>query len=397
MWKGNLYKVLAIGDTANVLSILKKNVKTSKIEQIQFRTKNFQETISYENQYFFKSDKIFEQVEEINQIKRNYDLFMVTGWTTARLAYLAGLKFIWIYTGDDIKHPFFLKDKIHDYNFLERIFYKKVFKSVARHVSLIEAVIPEDLKRFTDSDIILGGMVDISKFNPHVKPIELRKQKFTFLSPQRISPLKGTDVIWKAISLCKNNFEVLQPEWYDDYNTEIERKSKELLKIKPPNVKLIPLIKYGDIAKYYAYADCILGQLSAGWPGSVEREAAYCNRPVITYTNPKYKVNINGKMVSPPFLPTSKDDPYELSKIIDMMVSSKEFRERMQRKGHEFVKNTSNPEIIANRCEKIFQELDEYPPYLESKLTLFLRRLFFVISYYSNFKRIFQKLINRKR
>lgn len=64
--------------------------------------------------------------------------------------------------------------------------------------------------------------------------------------------------------------------------------------------------------------------MRAGFQGAIEREAAFCKRPVITYCDPKMRVLIDGKEITPPFLPHSRD-PKTLAQIIDMVVESKDF------------------------------------------------------------------------
>jgi len=56
-----LIKILAIGDTANVISTLKKIIKQSQIDQIQFKIQNNTETIEQNYFKFFTSEKITEQ------------------------------------------------------------------------------------------------------------------------------------------------------------------------------------------------------------------------------------------------------------------------------------------------------------------------------------------------
>ena len=70
-------------------------------------------------------------------------------------------------------------------------------------------------------------MIPVNKeiFKPELKPLEIKKEKFTFFSPQRMGRPKGTDLIWKALPLCKSDFEIIQVDWYDvSTNEELEIK-----------------------------------------------------------------------------------------------------------------------------------------------------------------------------
>ena len=72
---------------------------------------------------------------------------------------------------------------------------------------------------------------------------KIKKDKFVFFCPQRIGIEKGTDILWKALPLCKSDFEVIQVEWFDDTSDEASIRSHKLLDIKPVNVRLIPKIE----------------------------------------------------------------------------------------------------------------------------------------------------------
>ena len=78
--------------------------------------------------------------------------------------------------------------------------------------------------------------VDTEIFNPDVKPLEQKKEKFTFFSPQRIGLPKGYDIIWKALSLCKSDFELHQVNWYDRKTPEEEQNSQRLLDAVPHQI-----------------------------------------------------------------------------------------------------------------------------------------------------------------
>ena len=103
-------RVLAIGDSSNTLSTLKKFVKTSKIDLIDFPRKGAgKKTYISKNIEFFDSLKISKQIKKINEIKQNYDVCIVMSWAAARIAYLTGLNYIMYFTGNDIKTPPFIK------------------------------------------------------------------------------------------------------------------------------------------------------------------------------------------------------------------------------------------------------------------------------------------------
>jgi len=357
--------------------MLKKFSKKAKIHLINFpRKKDALLTYSSEGVEFFDSLLITKQIDRIKQIKDEYDLCLVVSWAGARIAYLAGINYIMYFVGGDIVTPPFLKNPkvsylktpVNNLNFLERRFYKKVFDNA------LVCIAPTDeyfnpLKKYRKDSIRMDRVfVDIEIFNENIKPKKIAKQKFTFLSAQRIGLEKGFDIIWKALTLCKNDFEILQVEWFIERNEEEKKINEKLMKEKPPQIKLIPLIKRDEVAQYFVFADAILGQMRAGIQGGIERDAAFCRKPVICYTDPERPSIIDGKKVLPPFLPNS-NDPQKLAELIDKVVESEEFRNKFAEDEFNYIKNLSTPEIVVNEWNNIFESLYKKYPSINRKST----------------------------
>jgi len=370
-------KILAIGDTADNMFSLKKFAEDFKVHLINFpRKQDALLTYSNEGVEFFDTLLISKQVEKIKQIKDGFDLCIVMSWAGARIAYLAGLNYIMYFVGGDIVTPPFvknpkvssLKTPVNNLNLFERKFYKKVLDNA------IACIAPTDeyylpLKKYRKDAIRMDRVfVDTELFNQNVKPKNIEKQKFTFLSAQRICIDKGFDVIWKALRLCKSDFEVIQVEWFVQRNDEEKRINEKLMKEKPPQVKLIPLIKRNEVSQYFMFADAILGQMKTGIQGGIERDAAFCKKPVICYTDPERSSIIDGKKVLPPFLPNS-DDPQKLAELIDQVVKSKEFRNKLAEDEFNYIKNLSSPEKVANEWNNIFESLYKKYPSINRKST----------------------------
>ncbi|NDB33114.1 MAG: glycosyltransferase family 1 protein [Nitrososphaeria archaeon] len=357
-------KILAIGDTADNIFTLKKFAKKSTIHLITFPRKQDALFTNLDGDTeFFDSLLISKQVKKINSIKHNFDLCVVMTWAAARIAYLADLNYIMYFVGDDIRTPPFEKKPKLSYlnqpafkrNLIERYFYGKIFRSAIACVTTGHELY-QILKQYREDAIRVDRIaVDVKLFNENVKPIDLPKSKFVFLSAQRFSLEKGMDIIWKALKLCKSNFEVWQVKWFIQ-NTEEERLANEqLMTDVPSQVKFIPLIKRDELARYFVFADAILGQMRSGAQGAIERDAILCKKPVLTYTDPSRPTFLDGKEVIPPFLPRSKD-PQELAKLIDQIVESKEFREKLANAEYEFVKNLSHPDYVIAEWEQIFEK-----------------------------------------
>lgn len=395
-------RILAIGDVANNSEVLRKYLKKSSVHIVQFPNKYSKIQILGKNEEFFNSLNIFESVRKINKIKDRFDLCFVTSWAGARIAFLADLNYIIFFVGTDIQAPPFVKKpepnnlmlSSFNHNFLERFFYKKVLDSAIACVAGDPSLYAALIKYRKDAVRIDRIFVDYEIFNPDIKPIEKKKTKFTFFSPQRFVYFKGMDLIFKAISLCKSEFEILQVEWFDDPSQEGNEIMKDLLKNIPPQVKFLPVIKRDEVAKYYTFADAVLGQMRSGSPGGVEREAALCKKPVIHYYNLNNTYLLDGTYVTAPFVPNS-NEPEQIAKTIDMIVQSKEFRDKIAKDEFEFVRNLTDPEKTAYDWDNFFETY--YKKYKSIKKNSFFlanqfNKILFTLGYISHWRIIKKKI-----
>jgi len=360
-----LIKILAIGDTADNIVSLKKFTKKSKIHLINFPRKQAALlTYSSDDVEFFDSLLISKQVKKINSIKKNYDLCLVMSWAAARVAYLAGLNYIMYFVGSDITTPPFVKNPSVDYlknavynlNFIERRFYRKVFDTAIACITVTEEYF-NHLKKYRKDAIRMDRiLVDTTLFNDKIMPIDLPKTKFTFLSAQRIGLEKGHDIIWQALKLCKSDFEVVQVKWFIERNSEEKELNRVLIEQTPSQVRFIPLIKRQDVGRYFMWADAILGQMRVGIQGGIERDAAFCKKPVLCFSDPTKMTLLDGKEILPPFLPHS-NNPQEIADLIDKLVTDSEFRNNLAKNEFEYVKELSSPEKVIADWENIFERL----------------------------------------
>jgi len=356
-------KILAIGDSTNNVHMLKKFSKNLEIHIIDFPKKGVDIlTAAHDEVEYFDSLLISQQVKKIKSIKDNFDLCLAMPWSGARIAYLSGINYILDFHGNDITTPPFSKDN-KNYNYLEKYFYKKILdNAVACTAAFEEYFIP--LKKYRKDAIRLDRtFVDTEYFNEKILPTSLKKKKFTFLSAQRFGTEKGMEIIWEAIKLCKTDFEILQVKWFienashtvEEYD-QLGQINKKLVDEMPNNVKFIPLIKREEVGKYFVAVDAIMGQMRAGVPGAIERDAAYCKKPVLCFTDPNKPTIIDGERIIPPFLPQS-NNPQEIARIIDKIVESKQFRDDLAQKEHEYVKKLSDPELVSKDWENFFYDI----------------------------------------
>ena len=356
--------VLAIGDVANVMKSLSKITKKSKINIVNFPKDGKGIFIHDDNVDRFVSWKVKEQVEYINKIKKNYDICIVMG-TGERIAYLADLNYISYYVGRDIDAPRFIKNSkeswfktsLHKLNFLERKFYHNTFKNAIAHISGIW-VYPF-LQRYTENGIKMDMQTIDNELFKNVKhEMNIQKTKFTFFSPQRMGIPKGTDLLWKALKLCKTDFQILQVNWFDESNNEELKIKDKLLKELPPQVKLIPMIKRKKMPEYYSFADAIIGNMRIGTWELVDLEGVMCGKPVLSFSDPNHKLLVKGNYIQSPFLPYS-NKPEDIAKIIDKIVLSKEFRDKLFEDERTFVTNSTDKEWISNWWDELFEKYSQ--------------------------------------
>ena len=353
--------ILAIGDVGNILATLRKFTKT-KIHIIN-SPKDDAGLFTYDDSYeLFENYKVQDQVKKINEIKNNFD-FCITMGAGERIAYLADLNYISLYVGRDIDAPRFIKnpteeyftEPIHTLNFLERRFYRRVFDSAIAHIGG-RWLLP-DLKKYSKNYIRLDRVIiDPTLFNDTIKPIDKKKEKFTFFCPQRLGLGKGTDILWEAIKYCKTDFDIIQVDWRGVSQDQDKKTSLKLRESRPKQVKLIPMIKRNEITKYYAWADAVIGNLRMGYFENIELEAIFCKKPVISYVDKSIQYILENKQLESQFLPTS-NEPKEIAKVIDKIVESKEFRDNLLKKEREFVLEIANAEKISQWWDSLFEQM----------------------------------------
>ena len=241
----------------------------------------------------------------------------------------------------------------------------------------------EHLAKYTKTGINSARIpVDTDEFNPNVKPIEREKTKFTFFSPMRMDKQKGTDLLWKAIKLCKSDFEILGIDWFGETTEEERRFKKKLIDEMPSQVKLIPPIKRSEMPRYYTFADAVIANLFIGTFELVGLESVMCGTPVIQYTNHKRKIIVDGKEIKSTFLPFS-NDPKSIADVIDKIVESKEFREKLFGDEYKFVNKIADPVKCAEWWDELFEDLTRKYKSIRknsSPLRVKLRMLSFLIA-----------------
>lgn len=402
-----MIKVLVIGDAANYMNMVSKCVKKSKIHVINFPRAGASKLTYDDNVEYFESNRISKCVKKINEIKNDYDVCLVI-FNGATIAYLAGLNYMMCYVGGDIEFPIweknpgepYLKEPIQKHNFLQRWFYKNVQENAIACSAIGEEYVNK-LKKYRKDAIRINTVpYDVDFFNQTATPLDRKKEKFTIFSPSRCCYYKKLDVFWKAIPLCKSDFEVLQVEWFDERTSEESSKNRELFKNKPSNVKSIPLIKRDEMINYYAYADAVIGdsRLSTAF-GFVEAEAALLKKPVIKYVHPNAKLILDEKPTNIPFFPKSLE-PVEFANFIDKLVQSKDFRDEIIEEQYNFMNKASDPNKVGEEWDKIFENIHQKHKNIQkdSDTIILFRNIYFQIVnqlYFRKVKKLASLILKR--
>ena len=405
-------KILAIGDATNNFYMMQKYAKNFEIHLIDFPKKGIDIKVHSSPSgevELFDSLLISKQVEKIKQIKDEFDLCIAKPWAGARIAYLAGLNYILYFTGSDIITPPFVKNAKHPYsdevteNFshLERWFYRKVFDSaIACVTGSAEYFLP--LQKYRKDAIRIDRVcVDTEIFNKNITKYDLQKKKFTFFAPQRLGLEKGYDLIWDAIKLCKSDFDFLQVKWFVESNrggtavtdpSKLSKITMDLYENAPPQVKFIPPIDHKDLGKYFAACNAVIGEMRGGFLPGIDREAAFCKKPILSYSDPNKKTILDGKNIESPFLPKSRN-PRELADLIDKIVESKEFRDDLATKEYEYIKNLSTPELVMKDWEAVFERFSKKYKTIDRKVPFSEK----IVNYFGlSFERFYIKKFREK-
>jgi len=391
--------VLAIGDTGNIISTMKKFTKNVRIHLINF-PKDGAGSFTYDDVETFENYKVKDQVKKINSIKNNFDIAITMG-TGERIAYLADLNYITFYVGRDIDAPRFKKNSnedwsdqpLHNLNFFERKFYWNTFNSAIAHVAY--GWVFEFLKKYTNNGLKMDmEPIDTTIFNPNAPILKQEKKKFTFFSPMRMEKFKGTNLLFDALKFCKTDFEILAVDWFGETTDEEIKFKNELLNNIPSQIRFIPPIKRSEMPSYYRFADAVLGNFYLGIYELVALESVMCGTPVIQYSDKNKEIIVNDKKLVSPFLPIS-NDPEEIAKIIDRIVDSNEFRTEQFEMQQKFVNKIADPEKCVDWWENLFLNMSKEHKSISknsSKIKIQFRMLYFLISnrlYFYKLKKLF--------
>jgi len=119
-----------------------------------------------------------------------------------------------------------------------------------------------------------------------------------------------------------------------------------------------------------------------------------CRKPVICYSNSKFKDIVDNKELKNTFLPNS-NDPQKIADLIDEIVESKEFRDELERKEYEYVSELANPDKCAEEWDEIFFNLFKKNKSIDRKSSkikiLFLKKISILLE-----KIIYNKKMKKK-
>lgn len=299
--------------------------------------------------FFTKGKGFYAQIQQIKKLSKEYDVLLCFGWLAASICYLAEVKYVMYFVDAYIDPEHRIRKNV---SLLKKILLDNLYKDALEYAPTVVGALPHDVKilqKYRQDAKTIFQLIDNEMFNPNVKKIELKKDKFVFLSPQRIEPDKGQHILWKAVELTKSDFVALQTNWGsgDYYN--------KILKVKPSKIEIIPKIKREDMPSYFMSTDATLGQVSMTGCSSIEREAALCGKPIFCYPPENFSE-------SDPFYKGSSD-PKEIAAYIDKIVLDKEFREQLALTQNAWVKKVFDNKKTIQQWKEVFEETAKKKPH----------------------------------
>jgi hypothetical protein len=364
-------KILAIGDTANVITDLKKILKNVELQQVIFQ-KNNSSLLKDEKAIIVKKHTALKTLKKITK-KENFDCVIVMGWSAIKIAYMLGLNYAIYFVGNDIRNPPFVKKNIN--RFEKKICHNAMINAVACVTGGQE--IFEILKKYRNDAIRIDRISCDKELFANKETLKQTKSKFTFFSPQRISKFKGFDILKKSIIHCKTDFEILQINWYDENISNDER--QQLINNLPKNIKLIETVNRKDIVKYYNFSDGVIGNLKSGYIEGIGREGAICGKVVINFINPKIKTKIDNDEIIPPFLPND-NNPKSIANEIDKIVESEKYRMELINNQNNFILKLTDEIQICKDWENFFYFVKKHQNNLKNNSFGFLRYIEYILS-----------------
>lgn len=138
----------------------------------------------------------------------------------------------------------------------------------------------------------------------------------------------------------------------DQKGTRFIRSAIEQLNNQGYKIEYIFLDKVPNIAMkyYYQQADIVIDALLTGWYSNVSVEAMAMGKPVVCYLNEEYKRLIPGET------PIVNANPDNLVEVLRKLVSDKELREDIGRKGREYVEEFYDSIKIAQQYIDLYHK-----------------------------------------
>ncbi len=334
-------RVLIFNDFVSVGATLSKIIPNADMLYTHgFRNK----IIPGKNPRYLKNVNFGLQRKEFDDIKENYDVVICFGWDSALICYLANVDYI-PYINDYFIGP---RDRIFkDLSGLRRWFRNKLYDDILVSANTIVSgsrYYTERLRDYRNDHIEeIVNPIDFERYNtkPVSKP-HIKKEKFTFLTPARIEPWKGTDILMSAIKETSTDFEVHLVDWSGidkSYYTKI-------VENLPKKVKLIPKINPQEIVNYYKSVDAVMGDIEEAYAPAIEKEAIACGVPVFHSDELGYTDN-------DPFYKGARD-PKSIAQYIDRMVRDDKFRQELQRKQYEWLHQIINYQNQLQQWNRVF-------------------------------------------
>lgn len=232
-------------------------------------------------------------------------------------------------------------------------FYPLFAKKIHGRIAVSETAKEFALRYFPGEYAIIPNGVDLSRFTPRGKKMEIfSDEKINLLFVGRIEPRKGLIYLLRALSEIKDDrlhlTVVGEGPVREDCERFVQRKKME-------NVFFAGEVSGKDLPLYYRTADIFCSPAFRGESfGIVLLEAMASALPLIAFANPGYK-ELLANYPSPKLLPKPKDVE-GLAQAIRILAKDKKLREKLGLWGQEKAKRYSWKKV-AREVLQSYQEV----------------------------------------
>lgn len=350
-------KILYAGNMANVGYMISRQLRKDGINVDLLIPKNPSPTSdplifdpslngNYPEWIIFYDKKKRSWKQDIIRIMRNKKYDLIHAHVELPIfAYIARRPFIAHVLGSDIRELSFE-------NSLKGWLLRRAYKR-AKAIFFYEPLDPSLLNKLKlKTGIHMPVMWDTSFFKPTTIEKNELEGKFSIIHPANLDwRLKGNDILIKGFAKFVKNYSnsilLIVDRGIDSEKTKNLVNS---LKINDYVQYIKGPLSYSDLLNYYNKVDVVADQFFLDGIGSIGAETFSCEKPLLTYcTEETY-----GDLYPEPPPAVNAHTPEEILKQLELL-QNKEFRNKVGKKGREWITKYRSPELISKKIIQVYE------------------------------------------